>query len=146
VTITVGGDDVLHGGGVAAIQANLPVILAALREAAGPDVPIVGMNYYSPLLVEWFSNPASLPGHIAGAVAFNNLLEGIYAGFGDPVADVETAFSTTDTTLVGGVPLDVLRICQWTWTCTPPPLGPNIHPNTTGYGVIAHAFENVLNP
>jgi lysophospholipase L1-like esterase len=146
VTITIGGDDVLHGGGAPAIEQNLPVILAALRDAAGPDVPIVGMNYYSPLLAEWFSNPASLPGHIAGVVAFNNLLEGIYASFGDPVADVETAFSTTDTTPVGGVPLDVLRICQWTWVCAPPPLGPDIHANTGGYGVIAQAFETVLNP
>lgn len=146
VTIDIGADDVLHGGGPAAVAANLPVILTALREAAGPDVPIVGMNYYSPLLVEWFSDPASLPGHVAAAVAFNSFLERIYAAFGDPVAEVESAFSTTDMTPVGGIPLDVLRICQWTWMCVPPPLGPDIHPNTDGYGVIAQAFENVLSP
>jgi hypothetical protein len=57
-----------------------------------------------------------------------------------------SAFSTTDTTPVGGIPLDVLRICQWTWMCAPPPLGPDVHANTTGYCVIAHAFEDVLNP
>jgi GDSL-like Lipase/Acylhydrolase family len=146
VTIDIGADDVLHGGGPAAIAANLPVILTALRKAAGPDVAIVGMNYYSPRLVEWFSDPASLPGRVAAAVAFNNFLEGIYAAFGDPVADVESAFSTTDMTPVGVIPLDVLRICQWTWMCAPPPLGPDIHANTAGSGVIAHAFENVLNP
>jgi lysophospholipase L1-like esterase len=146
VTIDIGADDVIHGGGVPAITANLPVILSALREAAGPDVPILGMNYYGPGLVQWFSDPASLPANISTLVAFNDLLEGIYAAFGDPVADVESAFSTTDTTLVGGIPLDVLRLCQWTWLCTPPPLGPDIHANTAGYGVIAHAFEEVLNP
>src|SRR5262249_26114162 len=50
VTIDIGGVDVIDpaGGGVAAIEANLPVILAALRQAAGPGVPIVGMTYYSP--------------------------------------------------------------------------------------------------
>src|SRR5215472_5834825 len=63
---------------------------------------------------------------------------------GDPVADVTSAFSTSDFTLVDGIPLDVLRICQWTWMCASPPLGPDIHPNTAGYGVIAQAFKNAL--
>src|SRR5262249_53307664 len=124
----------------------LPVILAALRDAAGPGVPIVGMNFYGVRLVDWFGNPASLPGRIAGVVAFNNFLEGIYAASGEPVADVETAFSTTDTTSVGGIPLDVLGIGQWTWMCAAPPLGPDVHANTTGYGVIAQAFAKILNP
>ena len=52
----------------------MPAILTALREAAGPDVPIVGMNYYSPLLVQWFSDPASLPVRVAALVTFNDLL------------------------------------------------------------------------
>src|SRR6266545_4533436 len=52
VTIDIGAHDVLDpgGGGVAAIQTNLPVILDELRAEAGPAVPIVGMNYYSPTL------------------------------------------------------------------------------------------------
>jgi hypothetical protein len=57
---------------------------------------------------------------------------------------VAGAFSTDDLTPVNGVPLNVLRICQWTWMCAPAPLGPDIHANTTGYGVIARAFEDVL--
>jgi hypothetical protein len=76
--------------------------------------------------------------------AFNGLLESIYTASGDPVADVEGAFDVTDTTLVDGTPLDVLRECQWTWICASWPLGPDIHANTDGYGVIAHAFEAVL--
>jgi lysophospholipase L1-like esterase len=55
VTIDIGGNDVIGGGGVAQIQTNLPVILSDLREAAGPGVPIVGMTYYDPLLPSvWF--------------------------------------------------------------------------------------------
>ena len=149
VTIDIGPNDVFQLGsdaGSTQIRQNLPVILAALRDAAGPGVPIVGMNFYGVRLVDWFGNPASLPGRIAGVVAFNNFLEGIYAASGEPVADVETAFSTTDTTSVGGIPLDVLRICQWTWMCAAPPLGPDVHANTTGYGVIAQAFAKILNP
>jgi len=141
VTIDIGPNDIFTGGGVPAIVSNLPVILSALRAAAGSDVPIVGMNFYDPGLAVWFSNPLALPGEVAAIVGFNNVIESIYAGANDPVADVETAFSTTNTTLVGGVPLDVLRVCQWTWICSS---FHNIHANATGYGVIAHAFEDVL--
>ena len=142
VTIDIGANDVLDFGpvdGVAAITANLPVILAALRDAA-PGVRVLGMNYYDPRLATWFANPAGLPAEVAAAVGFNNFLESIYMGAGDGVADVETAFDTTITALVGGIPLDVLRICAWTWVCT----AGNIHPNATGYHVIALAFAAKL--
>jgi lysophospholipase L1-like esterase len=56
VTLDIGGNDISPGGdGMAAIHANLPTILAHLREAAGPGVPIVGMNYYHPFFPDvWF--------------------------------------------------------------------------------------------
>ncbi len=44
MTIDIGPNDLFRGGGVPAIAANLPVILVALRDAAGPGVPIVGMD------------------------------------------------------------------------------------------------------
>ncbi|OLC53152.1 MAG: hypothetical protein AUH85_14940 [Chloroflexi bacterium 13_1_40CM_4_68_4] len=142
VTIDIGPNDIFRGGGVAAIQANLPVILAALREAAGPGIPIVGMNFYDPFLADlWFGAPSGFTAELARAIGFNDFVEAIYAGAGDPVADVETAFSMTDTTLVGGVPLDVLRVCQWTWECAP---AHNVHANAAGYGVIAKAFASVI--
>jgi hypothetical protein len=47
---------------------------------------------------------------------------------------------------VGPVPLNVANDCNWTWNCTPPPLGWDPHPNTEGYGVIARAFAHVVNP
>lgn len=142
VTIDIGPNDLFRGGGVPAIAANLPLILVALRDAAGPGVPIVGMNFYDPFLADvWFAQPAGLPAEVASIVALNNFFDAIYAAAGDPVADVETAFSTTDATLVGGTPVDVLRICAWTWECSP---AHDIHANATGYGVIAHAFEAAL--
>jgi len=149
VTIDIGGNDVLNpqGGGVAAIQANLPVILAELREAAGPGVPIVGMTYYSPTLPSlWFETHdlQAVDARVARLVAFNDLLEAIYAAVSDPVADVEGAFASTDTRLVDGVPLDIVRVCAWTWLCTSPPLGPSVDPNSAGYAAIAQAFEAVL--
>ncbi len=142
VTIDLGPNDLFRGGGTDAISLNLPKILAALREAAGPGVPIVGMNFYDPRLAQsWFvSHPGDLGAlgvEIANAVLFNDLIEALFAAAGDPVADVEAAFRTTDTTLVGTTPRDVIVVCAWTWICAPEQ---DIHANATGYGVIAVAF------
>ena len=42
------------------------------------------------------------------------------------------------------IPLNVARVCAWTWACTTPPSGPNIHANKNGYSVIASAFQKVI--
>ena len=142
--------------GVASIQANLPTILGALRKAAGPGVPIVGATIYDPFLGAWLTGPdgrAFAELTVFGAIVpLNQMLTGIYGAAGMPVADIEGAFSTTDfvTTVplppFGDVPLNVVRICQWTWICAPPPLGPNNHANAAGYRAMAEAFEAVLLP
>jgi lysophospholipase L1-like esterase len=152
ITIGIGANDValcvLNGdqscleAALTSMSTNLATILSALREAAGPDVPVVGMNYYDPFLAFWvFGDPAAAQLSEQMVVQFNDVLGLVYGAAGDPVADVETAFSTTDWTLIDGIPLNVLQICQWTWMCT---TSPDIHPNTIGYGVIAQAFEQVL--
>jgi lysophospholipase L1-like esterase len=160
VTIDLGANDFACNdlpcfpAGVASIQQNLPAILAALREAAGPDVPIVGMTLYDPLLAAWFLGPdgeafARLSVD-AGFIPLNGLLTGIFQAGGADLADVATAFSTTDfDTLVplpdvGTVPLNVVRICQWTWACAPAPIGPDNHANAAGYAVIAATFAATL--
>jgi lysophospholipase L1-like esterase len=155
VTIGIGGNDVLPcmleldqtclAEGVAAIEQNLPLILSALRAAAGADVPIVGMNYYNPFLALWFTSPAFAAA--ANQVFVQQLspaLAAAYADAGEPFANVETAFSTTDWTLEGGVPLNVVRICEWTQMCTGP-FGPqSVHPNAAGHTVIANEFLEAL--
>jgi hypothetical protein len=122
VTIDIGGVDVLDpaGGGVAAVRANLPVILAELHEAAGSGVPIVGMSYYSSTLPSVWAEThdvQAVEARVGWLAAFNDLLESIYAAAGDRVADVESAFDSTDTALVDGVPADVVRLCEWTRLC-----------------------------
>jgi lysophospholipase L1-like esterase len=151
VTVDVGADDLPDVG---AIATNLPVILAELRAAAGPSVPIVGMNYYDPYLATIWLGGGSLSdlnAEIAFVTAFDSFLGNIYTAAADPIADVGSAFQVTETTLVDtdgngtpDTPVDVLRECQWTWICVPPPLGPDVHANTAGYGVIAQAFLDVL--
>jgi lysophospholipase L1-like esterase len=144
VTIDVGAGDAGDLGvdaGLVQVQQNLPVILSALRAASGPDVPIIGMNYYSPFIVAWFHDPALAQAIVDGTVRFNNGLEAIYQAAGSPVADIETAFSMTDFTIQpDGLPLNVERVCEWTWMCA---VG-DVHPNKDGYGAIARAFVAAL--
>jgi hypothetical protein len=76
----------------------------------------------------------------------NGVLKAIYASAGIGFADLETAFSSNDFATqvdlpgAGTVPLNVARICMWTWVCAPAPYGPDNHANEAGYGAIAHAF------
>jgi lysophospholipase L1-like esterase len=121
------------GTRAAAMAQNLAAILAELRAAAGPAVPIVGMTYYdvfAPLCV----SDASYLFVCSRVDAVNAVLADVYAAAGVPVADVAGAFEN-----------DVLanaavNVCAWTWFCS---LG-DIHANTAGYGVIARAFADVL--
>ncbi len=161
VTIDLGANDIEPCGSltgldaacvnraVAELAAGLPSILQALRDAAGPAVPIVGMNYYDPFLAAWLlgTDGQQLARAAAvGSAMFDALLGGLYAGFAVPVADVAAAFHSDDFTVVPavGLPLNVLLVCRWTWMCVPPPIGPNIHANAEGYAVIAEAFLAVL--
>jgi hypothetical protein len=78
------------------------------------------------------------------------VLSAAYSAFGVTVADVASRFQTTAfTPLVQltptlQVPLNVALICQWTWMCAAPPVGPNIHANKVGYQQIADVFEETL--
>jgi lysophospholipase L1-like esterase len=93
VTVDIGAND-LFTGGAAAIAVNLPVILAQVRAAAGPDVPIVGMNYYDPFVAPiWFSTHdlAAVAAEAASLRTFNDFVEGVYATAGVPVADADPA-------------------------------------------------------
>jgi lysophospholipase L1-like esterase len=135
------------------LQARVTKIIAALQ-AAAPDVPIVAMNYYDPLLGLW----GLVPGGRALARAnqrvwssFNDTLAAAYGASGVAVADVAATFRIddfTDTLVVPGrgpLPANVAITCRWTWFCTPRFAG-NIHTNKLGYRKIADTFALVLDP
>jgi lysophospholipase L1-like esterase len=137
----------------AAVTHNLPLILGALRKAAGRNTVIAGMNLYDPFLAEYLTGPAGQQTAAASVgldESFNQLLGQSDRAFGVRTADVQDAFSTANSTTtvplpgVGTVPLNVARICEWTWMCAAPPVGPNIHANPTGYRHIAAAFERAI--
>jgi lysophospholipase L1-like esterase len=165
ITIDIGANDVERcatGGminqtcvanGFAEAQSDLPKILGALRNAVGEDTVIAGMNLYDPFLAAYVTGPAGralAQQSVSLVVAFNSLLDASFGASGILVADVQSAFSTTDFTDtatlpgVGTVPLNVARICEWTWMCAPAPIGPNIHANPGGYQVAAAAFQQAI--
>lgn len=170
ITIDLGVNDVLAAGcidgtdvDVACVIAafnqvatKLPVILTVLQSAANEGTPIVGMNYYNSFLAFWLTG---IEGQVLAMesaallnILNNDVLGVIYDFFSIPVADVAGAFQSNEfATMVElapdfFVPLNVALICQWTYMCVPPPVGPNIHANPTGYGVIAGEFVAVLPP
>jgi lysophospholipase L1-like esterase len=172
ITIDMGANDILTAGCVDGtnvdivciigafnqIGANLPIILTALRQAA-PNVPIVGMNLYNPFLAAWLTGPAgqalAIQADFLAQLLNGTVYAPIYGAFGIPIADAYGAFNSGDFVNMvefpapgSGffVPLNVATLCAWTWNCTPPPVGPNIHPNVDGYGVLAGAFAAELLP
>ena len=74
--------------------------------------------------------------------ALNTIIAGSAASVGADVADVATAFRSTDFTPVnvpslgGVVPANVATICALTWMCQ---LG-DIHANDAGYAVMTGAI------
>ena len=160
VTIDIGANDIdgcVVGGsidltclkkGVRQIKRNIPKISAALRKAAGGSVPIVGMTYYDPFLAAWFNGSS---GQMLAAASqtlsktVNADIVKAYATQKVKTADVARAFHTYTSLSKGSpVPTAVAEICNLTWMCVPPPQGPNIHANATGYSTIATVFKKLV--
>ncbi|MHB8262983.1 MAG: SGNH/GDSL hydrolase family protein [Acidimicrobiales bacterium] len=170
VTIDIGANDVDNCGdvppsqvgtcaltGMSNINAQLPHILDSIRAAAGPKTTMVGMTLYDPFLAKWLDGSS---GQGLAKLSVNVLhslnadLTSAYKKYGLLSAHVGTAFSsyvpfsqTRTLSLHGKVakyPVAVAQVCAYTWMCSPPPAGPNIHANSEGYKVIAQAFEAAL--
>lgn len=167
ITIDVGANDVvdacldfdtglLHRACVIdllpGLSTRITEILDALRAAAGPDVPILGMNYHVPFLGLWGLVPGGR--HLARVdarafEALNDGLETVYGDAGVTVADVARTYQTdnfTDTVVVrdrGRLPVNVALACRWTWFCSDRYFA-DPHPNRTGYARIAHTFFREL--
>ncbi|KRE41958.1 SGNH/GDSL hydrolase family protein [Knoellia sp. Soil729] len=151
VTIDIGANDVTPCArpvidftcalkAVGTVEANLTKTLGELRAATGPDTQIVVLNYYNPFLALWLTGTAGQTAAGASSVlqgALNAAVARAAATAGADVADVATAFRSTNTTPVttayGPIPTNVATICAWTWMCTKS----DIHANDAGYAVLA---------
>jgi lysophospholipase L1-like esterase len=165
VTIDIGANDVdgcaapgvnvvsCVAAGGASIKRNTPLILRGIKRAASSRTVLAGMTLYDPILSDYFNASASARALAAASVVFlkmiNREITNANRAAGFRTADVAGAFKSYDGTVsvpYNGqmVPVNVARVCSWTWACTPPPSGPNIHANKNGYAVIAHEFARVI--
>ncbi|MGI8863394.1 MAG: SGNH/GDSL hydrolase family protein [Solirubrobacteraceae bacterium] len=163
VTIDIGANDVdgcakpgvslgtCIASGESSIKNNVPKILNALRRAAPAKTTLAGMTLYDPVLAEYFS-PTGRPLAVASPAILKTINGELtdadtHAGF--RTADVGSAFLSYDgTDMVSWegqmIPVNVARVCSWTWACNTPPSGPNIHANKNGYAVIAQTFARAV--
>jgi lysophospholipase L1-like esterase len=108
-------------------QTILPQLHASLIDQNGQSIGNLALlNYYDP-----FQN--ACPNTLPLIQTLNTHLAQDVQGFGTLV-DILSAF--------GGVATPNRNLCNYTWTCSAPPLGPDIHPTTTGYQVMSRAIES----
>ncbi len=148
ITLDIGANDVLHDTDpstckvnrtqfnidLATLDTNLTgTILPALQKALTINGHVTGdlvlMNYYDPL-------QNLCPNTVHFTQRLNEHLAADTKAFGFFIVNVFGAF--------GGSGVPNPNICAYTWMCTPPPLGPNIHPTDLGYSVIAGTFAAAL--
>jgi lysophospholipase L1-like esterase len=138
--------------GIAAVQRDLPIIMKDLKAAAGSQTRFVGLEYPDPFLgfyLDGASGPARATATLQGMDQLDTVLGRIYANAGASVANVPSLFqmdNNTRATLdnVGTIPINVEEACAFSWFCDASPFGPDDHPNTAGYALIAQAIEDVL--
>lgn len=151
--------------GLELIQAEVPQIAERLREAAGPDVQIIGMTYYNPFLAallledeeategagedeDDLPEEESTVEYATGVLQeMNQTLRDTYESSGIDVADVEALFDSDDFEVPAdsdtGLPANLQAICDLTWMCNTD-VGPDIHTNQAGAQEIAALFEEQL--
>jgi lysophospholipase L1-like esterase len=167
ITIDIGANDVdscVSAGSLTAITAcvtngensikqNTPKILRALKAAAPARTKFVAMNLYDPVLGDFFNaNPSDKllsTASVALVKAINGDIASADSQAGFKTADVADAFRTYDQSATVSyegqmIPVDVAYACAWSWACTTPPVGPNIHANDNGYQVIASVFYGTI--
>lgn len=138
------------------IATDLAVVLTALRNAAGPDTTIVGMNYYNPYLASWLEGTVGQTLAVESAqaaVILNDFLLTTYDTAGMSMANVYAAFDSDEFTIMvpsslpapnDQLPVSVANICDLTYNCDPAPVGPDIHANFAGYSLIADTLAAEL--
>jgi lysophospholipase L1-like esterase len=165
ITVSVGGNDLLGctnatifiscvTNTIVGIEANVHALLAGLREAAGPAVPIVGLTYPDVFLGLYTSKEPSQKNLALVSVEgfqrlFNPALKTEYQAVGARFVDVTEATGAytplTETTVrhtphSGRIPIAVADICSLTYYCQ----FQDVHPTTRGYGLIAQLVVATL--
>ncbi len=162
VTVSIGGNDVTAcareadpvacvAPAMEKVKANGKKLLKRLRKATGKKTRIVGITYPDVILGEWVGENPNQDLAKLSVVAFQSLLnpalKEMYQSVGGKFVDVTKATGaytpleqTTTLDPYGVIPVAVAEICKLTAYCA----YRDIHPNTTGYGVIADLIAKTL--
>jgi hypothetical protein len=140
--------------GLSKMKANISTIVAGLRDAIGPHVPVVGMNVYDPLLGDWLdpgTGRSLAVAAVAGVGLLSKTMGQAYRAEGSSMADVQQAYHSADlahfvSSRWGRVPAAVVSACTLLdIACHQGSLiGYGDDPNNAGAVVIAHAFEQAI--
>jgi hypothetical protein len=134
------------------IKKNMGILLAGIRSAAGPSVPIIGTTYPDVILGLYLSKSASSRSLAELSVtAFKDLinpaLKAEYTAVGGSFVDVTAATGAygpltqmTNLPPYGTIPVPVAKVCELTFYCQ----YHNIHPRTAGYTIIAKLVVGAL--
>ena len=165
VTISISGNDVVpcmsradaaacFVQGLSRMKRNISKIVAGLRNATGPQVPIIGMNVYDPLLGDWLAagtGRSLAAAAVAGVGLLSKTMVQAYQAEASPTADVQAAYHAADLTRFvssrwGRVPVSVASACTLLdIVCKRGSfIGSGDDPNDAGAVVTAHAFEKAI--
>lgn len=162
ITVSIGGNDVTKcargaedpiqcvADAVGTIDENLGPILSRLRDAAGPDVTIVGLTYPDVILGAYLQESTRSLGELS-VVAFrefiNPMLERNYEAVDGIFVDVTAGTDAyvpleemTELEPYGEIPVAVAEVCELTWFCE----RNDIHPRSEGYQAIAELIVEAL--
>jgi lysophospholipase L1-like esterase len=159
ITVSIGGNDVVSCASksnpipcvttaVNNIKTNVTTLASDLREAAGPNVPIIGSTYPDVVLGSYVypHHPASTSAVNLAKVSvtafkllINPALSTAYGSASGTLVDVTKATGaytslnrTVRTTTYGTIPVPVATVCALTWFCA----RGDIHARTSGYNLI----------
>jgi lysophospholipase L1-like esterase len=164
ITVSIGGNDVTAcasqaspipcvATAVAGIKTNVSSLAAALRKAAGPKVPLIGLTYPDVILGSYVypKQPASASAASLAklsVVAFKGLinpaLTTAYSSGSGSLVDVTKATGayvpltrTVRSRMYGTIPAAVASVCTLTWFCAQG----NTHATTRGYNLIGRLVD-----
>jgi lysophospholipase L1-like esterase len=163
ITVSIGGNDIIACGealhplacfaaAMPGVKRNLTLLLAALRRAAGPTVPIVGLTYPDIFLgLDTSADPTDKADAALSVTGFrhflNPTLHAAYSAAGGDFVDVTGGTGaytpwthTTHTIKYGIIPVAVADVCSLTYFCR----NRDAHPTTPGYADIARMILRTL--
>ena len=149
---TVPTSDACLNSALVDVSTYLPRVARDIVAASGPQVDVVGLNYFDPFVARPLtSSPTtwSQARHLHSYfVRANQLVAAAYGAAKIPVADLASAFGSNNWSRVNfsksRIPSNAFHACQLTWICYAPPFGPDPHPTRAGYIVIADAVWQTL--